>query len=108
MSVTLPRETLRVLRFIHLHGPVPMNLCESKFGRSVRSRVVFLLDHEYIEHFNDKSELTFGRDLGYVSTDKGKNTLIDDHWLTVDRLRDSVVIPILVAWFTAWLATFGK
>lgn len=100
MSDSLPRETLRILRFIKTEGPVFLSACVDKFGSPARDRVVFLEQNGYIEHLNDKSQSVFGRDLGYVATDKGINCLIDSTWLRRERIRDSILIPIAVSVLT--------
>lgn len=102
----LPRETLRVLRYIHTHEPLMLQDCVSHFGEHIRERVVSLLDSGYIEHSYDRSQSFLGKDLGFVTTNKGKNLLIDDHWATRERIRDSILVPIAVSVITSLLVTW--
>lgn len=101
MTKSLSHEELRILCFIRRRGPVSMKQCLKKFGNDARPRIEYLFGADYIEHAYKPDTL---HSLGLVSTTKGRNALQDSRWANYVRLRDSVLVPIFVSFFTALVA----
>ena len=100
MADKLLLVNLNILRYVRKHGPVSMDACLSRFGSDARPRIVSLFNGGYIDHvYRDGSN----RSLGFSATVKGRNALQDAGWATYERIRDSIVVPIIVTILTTIL-----
>lgn len=100
MPKLTPVVELQILLFINKRGPVSMDACLSRFGIDARPRIVSLFNGGYIDHvYRDGSN----RSLGFSATIKGRNALQDARWASYERVRDSLVVPIVVTILTTIL-----
>ena len=99
---SLPSGDMRVLRYIRKHGPVSFRRCIKRFGADSQVRLERLFRKQLIEN-EHTAETAFSPSRGLITTKAGRITLKDARAHKWEALRNSVLIPIVVAFVTAVL-----
>ena len=95
----ISHRNLKILKYINKKEPVQYKALIERYGPPSEQRIHEMSSLGYIEPKGDPDR--FARNIGIGLTNKGINLLEDHRWFTIRDIRDSVALPVIVAFVTS-------